>query len=78
MAFGRIHTEVFKPTTIRHGFAAVGLILFNPNRVLLHLTHIRTPSPPGSCGSSISGSGSGSNSSMLSLPVQTPSNPRQL
>lgn len=69
MAFGRIHTEVFKPTTICHGFAAVGLILFNPNRVLSHLMHIRTPSPPGSCSSSISGSGSGSNSSILSLPV---------
>jgi hypothetical protein len=61
--------EAFKPQTIRNGFAGTGLYPFDPDRVIqkLHI-QLRTPTPPGSRGSS----------STSSYTFQTPQNPRHL
>lgn len=48
-AYPYAHADIFKPETIRDGFAATGLIPFDPERVLSQLnTQIMTPTPPGS------------------------------
>lgn len=48
-AYLQAHTEVFRPDTIKNGFAATGLIPFNPERVLGQLNiQLKTPTPPGS------------------------------
>jgi hypothetical protein len=66
-AFPKARTMAYKAETIRNGFAATGLVLFDPNRVYQQLTvRLRTPTPPRSRGSN-------SQSSCL----QTPQNPRQ-
>lgn len=40
--------EAFKPETIQNSFAAAGLVLINPDRVLSNLNiSLRTPTPPG-------------------------------
>ena len=40
-------TEAITPAIIRSGFAATGLVPFNPNRVLSKLnTQIHIPTPP--------------------------------
>jgi hypothetical protein len=61
--------EAFTPQNIRSGFAATGLMPFEPNRVIQKLRiQLKTPTPPGSRGGSD-----------LSSPIfGTPQNPRQL
>ena len=64
-AYPQAHMETFKSETIKNGFAATGLIPFNPERVLSQLNiQLRTPTPP--CSQSTN-----------SAP-KTPSNPKQL
>ena len=63
-AFSGVHTKTFGPTTIYKGFKAVGLVLFNPEYVLLNLNHTK---------SLISLNGCGDNSgAQSSLPAQMP------
>jgi hypothetical protein len=46
-AYHKARTEAMTPAIARSGFAATGLIPFNPERVLEKLnTQIRTPTPP--------------------------------
>jgi hypothetical protein len=46
-AYQRARTEAMIPANIRNGFAATGIVPFDPNRVLAKLnTQIRTPTPP--------------------------------
>jgi hypothetical protein len=69
-AFLKARTEAYKPTTIRNGFAAAGLIPLDPERVLEKLNVVLktpTPTPPGS-----------SHSNLLSSCFQTPSNLHEL
>jgi hypothetical protein len=41
------HLDVFKPLNIQNGFAAAGIYLFNPKRVLKKLNIcVSTPTPP--------------------------------
>jgi hypothetical protein len=67
-AFPTARTMAYKAENIRNGFAATGLVPFDPDRVYQQLDiQIRTPTPPGSRGSN-------SQSSCF----QTPHNPRQI
>jgi hypothetical protein len=67
-AFPTARTMAYKAENIRNGFAATGLVPFNPDRVYQQLDiQIRTPTPPRS-------QGSNSQSSCF----QTPYNPRQI
>ena len=46
-AYHKARTEAMTPAIARSGFAATGLVPFNPERVLEKLnTQIRTPTPP--------------------------------
>lgn len=48
-AYPKAHTEAFKSENIKNGFAATGLVPFQPDRVLLQLNiQLKTPTPPGS------------------------------
>ena len=65
--FPEARTMAYKAETIRNGFAATGLVPFDPDRVYQQLTvQLKTPTPPPSRSSN-------SQSSCL----QTPQNPRQ-
>jgi hypothetical protein len=67
-AFPTARTMAYKAENIRNGFAATGLVPFDPDRVYQQLDiQIRTPTPPRS-------QGSNSQSSCF----QTPHNPRQI
>jgi hypothetical protein len=67
-AFPTARMMAYKAENIRNGFAATGLVPFNPDRVYQQLDiQVRTPTPPPSRASN-------SQSSCF----QTPSNPRQL
>jgi hypothetical protein len=66
-AFPKARTMAYKAETIRNGFAATGLVPFNPDRVYQQLTvQLRTPTPPPS-----------RSSNTQSSCLQTPQNPRQ-
>jgi hypothetical protein len=70
MAFPTARTMAYKAENIRNGFAATGLVPFNPDRVYQQLDiQVKTPTPPGSR--------SGQQSSPSSC-FQTPHNPRQI
>ena len=70
MAFPTARTMAYKAENIRNGFAATGLVPFDPDRVYQQLDiQVKTPTPPGSR--------SGQQSSPLSC-FQTPHNPRQI
>jgi hypothetical protein len=45
--YNKIRLTALSDQNIKAGFQATGLIPFNPERVLLNLTVVRTPSPPG-------------------------------
>ncbi|KAL1983171.1 hypothetical protein VTN96DRAFT_421 [Rasamsonia emersonii] len=48
-AYPKAHTEAFKSENIKNGFAATGLVPFQPDRVLQQLNiQLKTPTPPGS------------------------------
>ncbi|KKA17135.1 Transposase [Rasamsonia emersonii CBS 393.64] len=48
-AYPKARTEAFKSENIKNGFAATGLVPFQPDRVLLQLNiQLKTPTPPGS------------------------------
>ncbi|RFU25062.1 hypothetical protein B7463_g11274, partial [Scytalidium lignicola] len=66
-----VRQQTFKSTTIQNGFAATGLVPYDPERVLakLHVQVDKTPTPPGSSHSS--------NSRAQWVP-ETPHNPIQL
>ncbi|RFU25453.1 hypothetical protein B7463_g10893, partial [Scytalidium lignicola] len=66
-----VRQQTFKPTTIQNGFAATGLVPYDPERVLakLQVQVDKTPTPPGSTHSS--------NSGVRWIP-ETPHNPIQL
>jgi hypothetical protein len=67
--FPHAHKEAFKSETIKSGFAASGIVPYNPERVLEKLNiQLKTPTPPGSqCSNSQSSWG-----------LQTPRNTAQL
>jgi hypothetical protein len=66
-AFPEARTAAYKAETIRNGFAATGLVPFDPERVIQHLTtQVKTPTPPPS-----------RSSDTQSSCLQTPQNPRQ-
>ena len=47
LAFERAHKEALSSSNIRSGFAATGLIPYDPSRVLSRLQiKLRTPTPP--------------------------------
>jgi hypothetical protein len=45
--YQRVRLSALSDSNIKAGFQATGLIPFSPERVLAHLTVVRTPSPPG-------------------------------
>jgi hypothetical protein len=66
-AFPEARIMAYKADTIRNGFAATGLVPFDPDRVYQQLTiQLRTPTPPPS-----------RSSNTESSCLQTPQNPRQ-
>ena len=66
-AFPEARTRSYKAETIRSGFAAAGLVPFDPDRVYQQLTiQLKTPAPPPS-----------PSSNTQSSCLQTPRNPRQ-
>lgn len=66
-AFPKVRTTTYKAETIRNGFAATGLVPFDPDRVYQQLTvQLKTPTPPPS-----------RSSNTQSSCLQTPQNPRQ-
>jgi hypothetical protein len=66
-AFPEARTTAYKAETIRNGFAATGLVPFDPNQVYQQLTvQLKTPTPPPS-----------RSSNTQSSCLQTPQNPRQ-
>jgi hypothetical protein len=67
-AFPDARTATYKASNIQNGFAAAGLVPFDPDRVYQQLNiQLKTPTPPGS-----------SQVSNISSLSQTPYNPRQL
>jgi hypothetical protein len=66
-AFPEARTMAYRAETIRNGFAATGLVPFDPDQVYQKLTvQLRTPTPPPS-----------RSSNTQSSCLQTPQNPRQ-
>lgn len=48
-AYPHARKETYKPENLINGFAATGLVPFNPDRVLTQLNvQLKTPTPPGS------------------------------
>lgn len=48
-AYPHARAETYKPENLINGFAATGLVPFNPDRVLVQLNiRLKTPTPPGS------------------------------
>jgi hypothetical protein len=52
--YPQIRPNVFTESTIKSGFRATGLIPYDPERVLSHLTITKTPTPPGTSDGSAS------------------------
>ena len=49
IAYYSAHIEAMSPANIKSSFAATGLVLYNPSRVLSELhTQLKTPTPPSS------------------------------